>query len=132
MPKLTLTTRTIIGLEIHVQLNTRTKMFCGCPVRYDAPPNSCVCPVCLGHPGALPVINRQAFTYAVLTGLALNCKIAGHTKWDRKSYYPSSAVVFGRVAFPASQGRFWGDWARTLEPRTADPRASREHGNTWL
>ncbi len=87
MPEPTLTIRTIIGLEIHVQLNTKTKMFCGCPVRYDAPPNSCVCPVCLGHPGALPVINRQAFTHAVLTGLALNCKIARHTKWDRKSYY---------------------------------------------
>ena len=82
-----LATRTIIGLEIHVQLNTKTKMFCGCPVRYDAPPNSCVCPVCLGHPGALPVINRRAFSYAVLTGLTLNCEIARHTRWDRKSYY---------------------------------------------
>lgn len=82
-----LQTRLIIGLEIHVQLRTRTKMFCGCPVRFEAPPNSCVCPVCLGHPGSLPVINRQAFHYAVLTGLALNCSIARHTKWDRKSYY---------------------------------------------
>ena len=82
-----LTTRTIVGLEIHVQLRTRTKMFCGCPLRVDAPPNSCVCPVCLGHPGALPVINLQAFRYAVLTGMALNCRIAEVTKWDRKSYY---------------------------------------------
>ena len=82
-----LKTRTIIGLEIHVQLRTRSKMFCGCPVKFEAPPNSCVCPVCLGHPGALPVINRQAFRYAVLTGLALNCTIARHTKWDRKSYF---------------------------------------------
>ncbi|MBI4718369.1 MAG: Asp-tRNA(Asn)/Glu-tRNA(Gln) amidotransferase subunit GatB [Planctomycetes bacterium] len=81
------TVRPIIGLEIHVQLQTRTKMFCGCPVRYDAPPNSCVCAVCLGHPGALPVINRRALEYAVLTGMALNCTIARHTKWDRKSYY---------------------------------------------
>ena len=80
-------TKTIIGLEIHVQLKTATKMFCGCPVRFNAPPNSCVCPVCLGQPGSLPVINRQAFEYAVLTGLALNCTIADHTKWDRKSYY---------------------------------------------
>jgi len=82
-----LTTRTIVGLEIHVQLQTKTKMFCGCPVRFEAPPNSCVCPVCLGHPGALPVMNGQAFRWAVLTGLALNCTIARHTKWDRKSYY---------------------------------------------
>lgn len=79
--------RTIVGLEIHVQLRTRTKLFCGCPVRFDAPPNSRTCEVCLGHPGALPVINRRAVELAVLTGQALNCEIAAHTKWDRKSYY---------------------------------------------
>lgn len=62
-------------------------MFCGCAVEPDAPPNTCVCPVCLGHPGSLPVINRRAFEYALLTGLALNCEIARRTKWDRKSYY---------------------------------------------
>lgn len=82
-----LTTRTIVGLEIHVQLQTNTKMFCGCPVRFEAPPNSCVCPVCLGHPGALPVMNGQAYRWAVLTGMALNCAVARHTKWDRKSYF---------------------------------------------
>jgi len=81
------TVRTIVGLEVHVQLHTRTKLFCGCPLRSDAPPNSCVCPVCLGHPGALPVINRRAVELAVLTGMALKCAIARHTKWDRKSYY---------------------------------------------
>jgi aspartyl-tRNA(Asn)/glutamyl-tRNA(Gln) amidotransferase subunit B len=79
--------RTIVGLEIHVQLRTRTKLFCACPLMFDAPPNSCVCQVCLGHPGALPVMNRQAVELAVLTGLALNCRIAPHTKWDRKSYF---------------------------------------------
>ena len=79
--------RPIIGMEVHVQLRTRTKLFCGCPVRTDAPPNSCVCEVCLGHPGALPVMNRAAFEHAVLTGLALQCSIARHSKWDRKSYY---------------------------------------------
>jgi len=62
-------------------------MFCGCPVRFEAEPNSCVCPVCLGHPGALPVINRQAFEYGLLAGMALGCRIARRTKWDRKSYY---------------------------------------------
>ncbi len=81
------TTRAIIGLEIHVQLSTATKMFCGCPVAYDAPPNSLVCAVCLGHPGALPVINREAVRLAMMTGLSLGCRIASTTKWDRKSYY---------------------------------------------
>ncbi len=77
----------IIGLEIHVQLATRTKLFCGCLLEFGAEPNSRVCPVCLGLPGALPVLNRQAVEHAIRTALALNCRIAGFTKWDRKSYY---------------------------------------------
>jgi len=81
------TVRPIIGLEIHVQLRTRTKMFCACPVRFGAPPNSCVCPVCLGHPGSLPVLNRLAVEQAMLAGLALGCEIARFTKWDRKNYF---------------------------------------------
>ncbi|MFQ5429716.1 MAG: Asp-tRNA(Asn)/Glu-tRNA(Gln) amidotransferase subunit GatB [Phycisphaerae bacterium] len=80
-------TRPIIGLEIHVQLLTRTKLFCSCEVAFAAPPNSRVCPVCMGLPGALPVLNRKAFEYALAAGLALNCEIARFTKWDRKSYY---------------------------------------------
>lgn len=80
-------TRAIVGMEIHVQLATRTKMFCACSVKFGAPPNSCVCAVCLGHPGSLPVINRRAFEFSVLTGMALNCSIARYTKWDRKSYF---------------------------------------------
>ena len=62
-------------------------MFCGCALEYGARPNSRVCPVCLGMPGVLPVMNKQALEYAVLAALALNCKIAEFTKWDRKSYY---------------------------------------------
>ncbi len=77
----------IVGLEIHVQLCTKTKMFCGCALEFGAKANSRVCPVCLGMPGVLPVMNKQAFEYAVLAGLALNCRIAEFTKWDRKSYY---------------------------------------------
>ncbi len=79
--------RPIIGLEIHVQLATRTKMFCGCPIEFAAEPNSRVCPICLGLPGALPVINRRACELAVKAGLALGCRVADFTKWDRKSYY---------------------------------------------
>ena len=79
--------KVIVGLEIHVQLCTRSKMFCGCAVEFGAEANSRVCPVCLGMPGVLPVMNRQAFEYAVLAGLALNCEVPSFTKWDRKSYY---------------------------------------------
>lgn len=79
--------RPIIGLEIHVQLATRTKLFCSCAVEFGAEPNSRVCPVCLGMPGVLPVMNRTAYEHAVRTAMALNCQIARFTKWDRKSYY---------------------------------------------
>ena len=77
----------IIGLHIHVQLDTKTKMFCSCPVRFGDEPNSNVCPVCLGMPGVLPVMNRQAVEHSIRMALALGCKIAKFTKWDRKSYY---------------------------------------------
>jgi len=82
-----ITTQLLVGLEIHVQLRTQTKMFCGCRLEFEAPPNSLVCPVCLGHPGTLPVINREAVRLSILTGMALNCQVARFTKWDRKSYY---------------------------------------------
>ena len=80
----------VIGLEVHSQLKTRSKMFCGCATGYtDAAPNSRVCPVCLGMPGVLPVINRKAVEFTIMTGLALNCTISEHTKFDRKNYsYP--------------------------------------------
>jgi aspartyl-tRNA(Asn)/glutamyl-tRNA(Gln) amidotransferase subunit B len=87
MDRSQLTIRPIIGLEIHVQLATRTKLFCACPVEFGAEPNSCVCPVCLGMPGVLPVMNREAYEHSVRMATALNCQIARFTKWDRKSYY---------------------------------------------
>jgi len=79
--------KVLVGLEIHVQLCTKTKMFCSCAAEFGQAPNSRVCPVCLGMPGVLPVMNKQALEYAVLVGLALNCQVAAFTKWDRKSYY---------------------------------------------
>ena len=82
--------RTVIGLETHVQLRTRSKMFCGCAADYaNARPNTHVCPVCLGMPGVLPVINREAVDHTIRTGLALNCEIPEYAKFDRKNYaYP--------------------------------------------
>jgi len=81
---------TVIGLEVHVQLHTKSKMFCQCSADYaSAPPNTHVCPVCLGMPGVLPVINKQAVEYTLMTALAMNCTIPGYTKFDRKNYaYP--------------------------------------------
>ena len=80
----------VIGLEVHSQLLTDSKMFCSCSAAYqDAPPNTAVCEVCLGMPGAMPVMNRRAIDYVIRTGLALDCDISSYTKFDRKNYpYP--------------------------------------------
>jgi aspartyl-tRNA(Asn)/glutamyl-tRNA(Gln) amidotransferase subunit B len=78
---------TIIGLEVHVQLLTRTKLFCRCSTKFGAPPNTQTCPICIGMPGTLPVMNRHAFELGLKTAVALNCHIAPFTKWDRKQYY---------------------------------------------
>jgi aspartyl-tRNA(Asn)/glutamyl-tRNA(Gln) amidotransferase subunit B len=77
----------VIGLEVHVQLNTRTKMFCGCEVTFGEPPNTKVCPLCLGHPGVLPVVNEKAVEYATRISLALGCQIAERTIFHRKNYF---------------------------------------------
>lgn len=77
----------VIGLEVHVQLKTNSKLFCGCSTVFGAEPNTQVCPVCLGLPGSLPVINKQALQLSVKTAMALDCQIAEFTKWDRKNYY---------------------------------------------
>ncbi len=78
---------TTIGLETHVQLTTASKMFCGCPTEYGRRPNSQVCPVCLGYPGAMPTMNEEAIRLTVLTGLMIGCDISEYSKFDRKSYF---------------------------------------------
>ena len=76
-----------MGLEVHVELKTATKLFCGCRAAFGGKANTQVCPVCLGYPGALPVLNRHAVELAVAIGMALECEIAGVSRFDRKNYF---------------------------------------------
>lgn len=78
---------TVIGLEVHVQLATKSKLFCRCSTQFGAEPNTQTCPVCIGMPGSLPVMNREAYQLALKTAVAINCEIPAFTKWDRKQYF---------------------------------------------
>ena len=77
----------IIGLEVHAELSTKTKIYCGCTTEFGGSPNTHCCPVCTGMPGALPVLNEKVVEYAVRAGLATNCEIARYSKQDRKNYF---------------------------------------------
>jgi aspartyl-tRNA(Asn)/glutamyl-tRNA(Gln) amidotransferase subunit B len=107
----------VIGLEIHIHLKTRTKMFCRCEVAYFEPENTRTCPVCLAHPGTLPVPNAKAIEWTIKLGLALDCEIAGHAVFHRKNYfypdnpkgyqisqYDEPLCVNGRLVLPGSEG----------------------------
>jgi aspartyl-tRNA(Asn)/glutamyl-tRNA(Gln) amidotransferase subunit B len=94
---------TVIGLEVHVELATKTKIFCGCSTAFGGAPNTHTCPVCTGMPGALPVLNKQVLEYAVAVGLATNCSITQNCKFDRKNYfYPDNPTAYqiSQLYFP--------------------------------
>ena len=121
----------VIGLEVHVQLLTETKMFCRCSTRFGAPPNTQTCPVCIGMPGALPVMNRTAVQLALKTAVALNCRIPAHTKWDRKQYYypdlPKGYQI-SQYDLPLSRTATWRSRMRATASR---PRASAFCAPIW-
>ncbi|NLI30029.1 MAG: Asp-tRNA(Asn)/Glu-tRNA(Gln) amidotransferase subunit GatB [Nitrospiraceae bacterium] len=97
----------VIGLEVHAQMKTATKIFCGCPTTFGAEPNSQTCPVCCGMPGVLPVLNRKALEFAVKTGLALNCRISPYSRFARKNYfYPDlpKAYQISQYELPICEG----------------------------
>lgn len=106
----------VIGLEIHVQLKTKSKMFCSCDNSGEnQPANSCICPVCLGHPGVLPVANKQAIEWSAKTALSLNCTINEYSKFDRKHYYyPDLPKAYQISQFDQPIGL--GGWLYILNP----------------
>jgi aspartyl-tRNA(Asn)/glutamyl-tRNA(Gln) amidotransferase subunit B len=102
----------VIGLEIHVQLSTRTKMFCGCALSFGEPPNTRTCPVCLGLPGPLPVTNRRAIEFGLMMGLAFDCEIAPRSEFHRKNYfYPDNPKAYQITQYdqPLCRGGRLGD-----------------------
>ncbi len=112
----------IVGLEVHVQLLTESKLFCADGTKFGQPPNTLVSPISIGMPGVLPVMNRRALELAIKAGLALNCEIARFTKWDRKHYYypdlPKNYQI-SQYDMPSPRRAFLRSMSTAKPPRSA-------------
>ena len=117
----------VIGLETHVQLNTKSKMWCGCANEFGAPPNTNVCPVCLGMPGVLPVANEEALRLTALAGLLLNCEISRLAKFDRKNYFYPDVPKNYQITQYARPSTVKGDVDFEFNDRIARVRITRAH-----
>lgn len=109
----------VMGLEVHVELSTETKMFCNSPTAFGAEPNTHVSPTCMGLPGALPVVNQQAVDWAIKIGLALNCQIASYSRFARKNYfYPDQPKNYqiSHMTSPLPTTVIWSSSSKTAPP----------------
>ena len=111
----------VLGLEVHVELSTQTKMFCGCPTAFGAAPNTQVCPTCLGLPGSLPVVNQVAVESAIRIGLALNCDVAPWGRFARKNYFYPTCPRTIRSASTTSPSAWAAGWMWWCQGRRTAP-----------
>jgi aspartyl-tRNA(Asn)/glutamyl-tRNA(Gln) amidotransferase subunit B len=105
----------VVGLEVHVELSTNTKIYCGCSTKFGDAPNSHVCPICLGLPGSLPRLNKKVVEYAIMAGIAFNCTISRKSRMDRKNYfYPDCPKNYQitQDKFPLCRNGIYGDRIR--------------------
>ena len=121
---------TVIGVEVHVELNTATKIFCSCPTTFGAEPNTLCCPVCAGLPGALPRLNRAAVEKAIMAGLALHCELAEACRMDLRQLQTTRRKI-GKITAMTSASRHWMENITANAPTMVIPEMKISSGPWW-